>query len=449
MNDYTDADLSDLDREITAPAEDREVPCELRTGRAGTGKTFGIIELTNLDPTYGLLTSTTGVSAVNMGAVTINSTLNYFDTVSMRDAFLTGRLSRTLHDIAKRYRRIVLDEVSMADGDQLDILYRGVQEANRYADVTHPLGILLVGDFAQLPPVRAKWAFEAACWPKFAANVTRLEKVWRQDTGPFLDALNATREGRGKDAAAILMAAGATWHTQVHSEFDGTTILPKNKMVNRYNELALDRLPGMEFHVTSRRWGMQRSEWGENSRTHEWGIQPRLRLRIGAYVTIKSNAPDFSVVNGDCGYISAYVPDPEHIIVKLVRTGQEVNIHRLVRAVDIPDKPEGWTGDTISRDEDEGVYLPRPHWRARVRRFVTGQIEYFPLMPAYASTVHRSQSLTLDKVQVDLRDHFFGNPAMAYVALSRCRTLEGLRLVCSPERFAKQVAIDQKVRQWL
>jgi ATP-dependent DNA helicase PIF1 len=383
--------------------------------------------------------------------VTLNSTLGFFDTFSMRDAFLTGRLARTLHDIAKQYRHLVVDEVSMLDGDQLDILYRGVQEANRYADVSRPLGILLVGDFAQLPPVRAKWAFEAGCWPKFASHVTRLERVWRQDTGLFLDALNATREGRGHDAASILTRAGATWHTQVHSEFDGTTILPKNVMVNRYNDLALDRLPGQEFHVTSRRWGAQRSEWGENSRTHEWGIQPRLRLRIGAYVTIKSNAPDFSVVNGDCGYIVAYIPEPEHLIVKLVRTGQEVDIFRLVRSVDLPEKPDGWTGDTIPKDDDDGcgVYLSRPHWRSRVRRFVTGQIEYFPVMAAYASTVHRSQSLTLDRVQVDLRDHFFGNPAMAYVALSRCRSLEGLRLVCSPERFAKQVTMDSRVRRWL
>jgi ATP-dependent DNA helicase PIF1 len=442
----------DLDQTQAAPI-DRETPCQLRTGRAGTGKTYQILELVRDDPSYGLLTSTTGVSAVNMGAITLNSTLKYFDTSSMRDSFLAGHLSRILHQIAIEYSWLIVDEVSMMDGEQLDILYRGVEEANRYADIHRPLGILLVGDFAQLPPVRAKWAFEASCWERFAANTTRLEKVWRQDQGPFLDALNLARAGRGVEAAEVLSAAGARWETQVHAEFEGTTILPKNKMVNRYNELALDRVAGREFTVSSRRWGQQRSEWGENRMTHEWGIPPSLRLRVGAYVTIKANASDFSVVNGDCGHIVAYVPatehDAEHLIVHLIRTGQEINVYKLVRGVESSERPDVWSGMPVPKDQDDGEYIPKPHYRGRVRRYVLGQVEYFPVALAYASTVHRSQSLTLDRVQVDYRDNFFSSPAMLYTALSRCRTLEGLRLVGQPERFASACKIDPKVREYL
>src|SRR5262249_46922767 len=80
-------------------------------------------------------------------AITINSALRYFDTPSMKDAFLTGHLTRTLHKIAKDKRRIIIDEGSMLEAEQLGFLYRAVEEANRYPDVKQPLGITIVGDF--------------------------------------------------------------------------------------------------------------------------------------------------------------------------------------------------------------------------------------------------------------------------------------------------------------
>jgi len=361
----------------------------------------------------------------------------------MRDAYLTGQLARKLHEIAREYAWLAVEEYSMLDADALDILYRATIEANRYADVVRPLGLLLVGDLAQLPPVKARWCFEAACWERFAASTERLEHVWRQDTGPFLDALNHVRDGRGAQAAELLTAAGAVWHTALDTEFDGTTILPKNDMVNRYNDIALDRVPGKRITVTSRRWGKQRSEWGENLRTHEWGIPPRTDFKVGAYVMVLSNAPDFSVVNGDCGHIGAYEDGAFH--VNLLRTGQVVRIEKLVRGVEQSERPDGFSGPTV----DDTTWMPKEHYRRRVRRYVTGQVEYYPLRLAYASTVHKSQSLTLDRVQADFRDWFFGKPAMLYVALSRCRTLAGLRLVGMREKFVVQCATDPRIAPWL
>ncbi len=72
-----------------------------------------------------------------------------------------------------------------------------------------------------------------------------------------------------------------------------------------------------------------------------------------------------------------------------------------------------------------------------------------PLRLAYASTIHKSQGLTLDNVQIDFRDRFFGNPGMMYVALSRCRTPEGLRLVGTEEMMIKRTVVNQKVKRFL
>src|SRR5882762_4747661 len=99
--------------EVQIASEDRLFYCERLIGCAGTGKTFQLLRRTQDDPTYGLLSSTTGISAVNLGAITIHSTLRYSDTRVLKDIFLSGRLQRTLHGIAVKYRRLIIEEYSM------------------------------------------------------------------------------------------------------------------------------------------------------------------------------------------------------------------------------------------------------------------------------------------------------------------------------------------------
>jgi ATP-dependent DNA helicase PIF1 len=461
-DDLTPETLPAVDAESELDAlPDVPVPVSFLTGSAGTGKTYSLTKRASVEGDV-LLSSTTGISAVNLSAVTLNSLLRYFDLDSLRDAYLTGRLSRALHDIALDYRWLAIDEVSMMAAEALDMIYRGVEEANRYRDVRErPLGLALSGDFAQLPPVRARWVFEADVWPKFAERATRLTKVWRQDQGLFLDALNAARRGDGAMAAEILAAAGARWETSIEPEFDGTTIIPLNKQVNRFNQMALDRLNGARFTVNSRRWGKQRGEWGQNQRTGEWGIPPSADFKIGAYVMLLANDFAAGYSNGDCGHVvdvddvaagGLNAEKPSSVAVKLVRTGEVVEVPPLVRYVELRQEPEGWSGG-----KGFGEYLPEPHVRyreaasGRMSRagWVMGQIEYFPLRLAYASTVHKSQGLSLDRVQIDFRDRFFGSPHMMYVALSRARTLAGVRLVGMREIFARNCVVDERIRPWL
>jgi ATP-dependent DNA helicase PIF1 len=443
-----DPQSEELQDQVQEVSVDQDVPCERLIGAAGSGKTYTLIQRASDDPSYGLLTSTTGISAVNLGAITVHSTLRYSTTEVLRDIYLSGRLARTLHAIAKRYRRLIIEEYSMSDADQLDLWYRGVQEANRYDD-HEPLGILLVGDLAQLPPVKGRWCFEANCWDRFASNTNRLTKIWRQDTGPFLSALNRLREGDGSGAMELLESAGAKWETIVDLDFQGTTILPKNDKVARYNQMGLDRIPKPEQFCASRRWGKQASEWGENPRTREWGIPQRFVFKRGAEVMILSNRPDFSVVNGDGGRIMDWDGQREVLFVEIRRTGKVEEIGKIIRSVEQQDQPSGWNGTTVPRGQDTGQWLPKEHYRPKYQTYVLGQIEYLPVKLNYATTVHKSQSLTLDKVQVDFRDRFFSEPAMLYVALSRCRTLEGLRLVGDRDRFVKQCNIDRRTLPWL
>jgi ATP-dependent DNA helicase PIF1 len=430
-------------------ADEAIVPCKFLSGAAGSGKTFMMRQKIADEPSFGILCSTTGISAVNLGTITINSLLGYFDSASLRDKFLTGQLTTVLHKLALEYEWLVVDEVSMMDAAQLDYIYQALKTANGFKDVKRPMGILLVGDMAQLPAINCKQPYEADCWEHFDANTERLTKMWRQDQAEFLFALNAARRGDGPEAARMLTEARIQWHTSLEMNFDGTTIVPKNDAVDRYNWEALSRVRGSKITVRAARWGKQRGDWRNVSDTADF--------KVGAYVMLLSNKSEegqLLYANGDCGHILQY--ERGIFSIELVRKDVNgdsiiVEVGPIVRNNDSKDRPDGWYGDDEDADARSGEYWPKPHVRGakREKRYVSGQIKYYPLRLAYATTVHRSQGLSLDRVQFDFRGHFAGAAAMSYVSLSRCRSLEGLRLVGMKDIFARRVKADPRVARWL
>jgi ATP-dependent exoDNAse (exonuclease V) alpha subunit len=251
--------------------------------------------------------------------------------------------------------------------------------------------------------------------------------------------------------AGLLESAGVKFETGRDIKFDGTTIVSKNIEVDRFNGEALNRVVGRLIGLPSRRWGKLRTEWNN--------IPDKTIIRENAYVMLLANLSDgaggFEYVNGDCGHIrgitmSTVKGQPPTVQVELVRNNMVVNVRPLVRGVEFKDKPDGMTVEhSVPASDDFGYYIPRPHYRGKTRRYVTGQIEYYPIRLAYASTVHKSQGLSLDKCQIDVNDWSFSNAGMVYVALSRCRTMEGLRLVGAKEKFAERCRVDAKVRNWL
>lgn len=446
--------------------ESKETPCSFITGVAGSGKSFTVKQRLLDDPGYAVLASTTGISAVNLNATTIHSLLGFFDLDSLKDAYLSGSAQRKLRQIREDgFKNVVLDEISMFSCDMLDVLYRVFEDVNQNLPRgEEPIGLVLTGDWCQLPPIAERkhtgrgakpptpWAFDAKCWPKFEQNTTRLTKVWRQTDPQFLAALNYARSGNGPQTAGIFKAAGVEFNAMVDSEFDGTTLVGKNEEVDRFNQLALDRVKGRLIGLPTRRWGKQRSEWKNIP-------ERQIVIRENAYVMLLANKyneyRELEYANGDCGHVKGIVlsedrTQPPAVVVELVRNGREVLVSYIVRNVESKEKlpGEGET-DTIPAKDDDGSYHEKPHYRAAAKKFVSGQIQYYPIRLAWASTIHKSQGLSLDRCQIDFKSWMLGMPAMAYVALSRCRTMQGLRIVGIPEAVANKCKIDERVRRWL
>lgn len=397
-------------------------------GAAGCGKTWQARERVRANLWGVRLCASTGIAAINLGqaeftCTTINSLLWYFNTADLEDAWTQGRLDMALRrHWEEGTRQIIIDEVSMMSGRQIDVICQGIDYLNekRGFDAGQPLGMTLIGDFCQLPPIDELdegFAFEAKRWDRFENNTTILTEIKRQTDLEFVKALRSVRRGEGAEAVEFFKPY---MNNRLDIDFEGTTIMSKNIEVDRFNERRLDRLNTDWVRFPSHRFGKQLKEWTKN-------IPQVFETKLDALVMILVNKPiplsggEFEYVNGDLGYIRDFTE--KTATVELLRSGETVEV-------------EYSNKENIEKHKG--------------KQEVVGNCEHMPLRTAYATTCHKSQGLTLDRVQINLNGQFFNYGGMAYVALSRARTQDGLRIVVGrPETFIKRCRTNPKVEQWL
>lgn len=406
------------------------------TGPAGTGKTTIVRGWCEADP-HIRLCATTGIAAVNLGdAVTINSQLGFFNTEGLEDSYVQGWLqTRLRRNRMAGLTRYVIDEVSMMEARQITILLRACEELNAEAAVLmgdEPVvGMSFVGDFLQLPPVKGDFAFQAAEWQQLVQPyVTTLTKVHRQTDTAFLDALHALR---ASDVDRVLEILAPRCVRNIDLDYDGATLYSKNEHVDRFNSLRHARLTTKPVNFRTLRSLVQREDVHE---PNDWkNIPDVVTIKPGALVMILANKTvDGAIVyaNGDQGILQGIIGQTgagqsPTAVVKLKRTGEEVNVTYHVRQFLRP------TGKKGKRSEAYEVL---------------GEIKYMPLRLSYATTVHKSQGLTLDRVQIDIADPFWAAPAMLYVGASRARSLEGLQIVGRPDMLKLRCEVDPRVGAW-
>ena len=467
--------------------EDANFKCEFLTGSAGTGKTYELKERLAKNKKSLRLCATTGIAAINLSGArkeeavtTVNSLLGYFDDDSIQDNYANGKLHKAIRIVAASHRAIAIDEVSMLNNVVLDTIARAIQDVNEEEGVIQKggLGLILTGDFCQLPPVQGDYAFKARRWKWFEGHVTKLEKVWRQTDMQFIEALNAARRGDGKLCAEMLANhPQVTFNSHLISRFKGTTVFSKNAEVDKINGMRLEKLirdgKHRAFTVKNWRWGKERGEW----KNIPYDIDLIEKCRVMILSNEKDEEGKLLYGNGDTGEIVGFNETAGLVGVQLNRNKEiayvgKVLRQNLVKEMEGKEPPEyirtktafkEYLEDkkqpTVKLKEAYTKYLQELTVKYKVKgeiyfdfeegKWCIGEVCYLPIRLAYGATVHKTQGLTMEVVQIDMSNRFFGNPHMAYVALSRVRNAKGLCIVGSPKLLEERINIYAEVLPWI
>lgn len=376
------------------------------TGKAGTGKSFIVDYFISHTKKPVAKLGTTGVAAANIGGQTVHSFfgINPYKVYNGRNAQF---LSRPKRDVINKAEIIIIDEVSMMRPDVLDAI-NGTMMFNGCGYLSDKQ-VIFVGDLKQLPVVQAGreqhiineiyggHVFNMAkTYPYLRVEEIELTEIKRQSDQRFIEALNEIREGR-KDEYFRQFSG--------ESPNNGVILAPHTATVDRYNTEKLNELEGdlITFRATV--------EGQINPK--DYRVDTEIHVKNGAKIMYCINNKTAGLVNGDIGHF--FAEDGKFFFVK---NGYSTEIKRHTfenqKYVVEEKRKEGKNGKVIYTEE---LTLKK-----------VGEMSQYPIKLAYALSIHKSQGMTFDEVTVDLKRRCFV-PGQLYVALSRVRTPEGLRII--------------------
>ncbi len=398
------------------------------TGRAGTGKTTFLRELGKRTAKRMIVAAPTGVAAINAGGVTLHS---FFQLPF--GPFLPGgdnydqrrhRFSREKRNIIVNLDLLVIDEISMVRADMLD----GVDEVlRRFRRSDQPFGgvqLLMIGDLHQLPPVvkddewevlsrhyETPYFFSSQALARTDLVTIELQHVYRQSDRRFIDLLNRVRDNRLDEATL------AELNSRCRPDFSGReegyiTLCSHNRGAEAINR---DRLRELDRPVHRFKAKVE-GDFPE----YIYPTSSVLELKVGAQVMFVRNdtSEQRLYFNGRIGRVTA-------IKGKVVRVRCPGDEH------DIEVEPVVWENIKYTADQESG----------EIRQEKIGAFLQYPLKLAWAITIHKSQGLTFDRAIIDAQAAFAHG--QVYVALSRCRTFEGM--VLKSPITARAVQTDPRV----
>ncbi|MCR5820757.1 MAG: AAA family ATPase [Bacteroidaceae bacterium] len=386
------------------------------TGKAGTGKTTFLRELVTTSRKRIIVTAPTGVAAINAGGSTIHSFFQIGPGLYLPDGHMTtGRDAKNRFSFSKQKLSIirsldmlVIDEISMVRGDLLDAVGEVLRRHRRNDKPFGGVQLLLIGDLRQLAPVATdeEWTLLQQFYdsPYFFSShelmrtdfvCIELKKVYRQEDAVFIDILNRVREGKVDSDSLRLLNSRFMPHFSPPDGGDWITLVTHNWQADRLNGMKLDALTSQPYVFDARIKG----EFPELSYPNDM----RLTLKVGAQVMFCKNDPSASkeYYNGKIGRIL-------HIsgnTVTVVCGEQKIEVGRV-----------NWENIRYTTDTATG----------EIREDVIGLFSQIPLRLAWAITIHKSQGLTFEHAIIDAGRAF--SHGQVYVALSRCRTINGLIL---------------------
>ena len=368
------------------------------TGAAGTGKSFLLEHYLKGKPADGFpIVASTGAAAVIVGGRTFHS----FFGLGILEGGPEAAITKALHNrrLIRRLNRahcVIIDEVSMLSGLLLQTAERICRHARDHDEPWGGLRIIAVGDFAQLPPIAERnvekdWAFRHPVWEMSDFQPALLSTVMRTQDTDFLKILNLVREGIVNDAVCDFLDARTEESTE---ETEGTRLYPRREQADHYN---MERLNRIDRPVHAFRTEYAGKETDIEKAKKNFPILETLLLKEGALIMMRKND-----VSGDMRYVNGSLGTVERI-------GGETLIIRLLTDEKITAVPEKFS--SLDGDGKELVSA----WN-------------FPVTLAWATTIHKSQGASLDRLIVNMERLW--EPGQAYVALSRVRSSRGLSIAC-------------------
>lgn len=401
------------------------------TGKAGTGKTTFLKMVKKHSGKRLIVVAPTGVAAINAGGVTIHSFFQlplspFVPNATVRERYNFGKEKRK---IIRTLDMLIIDEISMVRSDLLDAIDAVLR---RYRHHDRPFGgvqLLMIGDLQQLTPVVTP-ADEALLRPYYdtpyffgshalqqTPYVTiQLQKVYRQQDETFLNILNHLRENTLSSTDLQVLNNRYQPHFQPRQEEGYIRLTTHNNKADSHNDMRLEQLPATAYHYMASIKG--------TFPEYSYPTNELLVFKVGAQVMFIKNdsSAEHLFYNGKIGHI-IYLDDSH---IEVLCPGDE---HSIVV------EKQTWENTTYKINEATKEIEPT----------VQGTFSQYPLRLAWAITIHKSQGLTFERAIIDAGSSFASG--QVYVALSRCKTLEGL--ILSSPITAEAIINDQGVADYI
>ena len=403
------------------------------TGKAGTGKTTFLKKLRAEMPKRMVVVAPTGVAAINAGGVTIHSFFQLpigihvpGSKVKTEKRYYT--MSKTKKSIMRTLDLLIIDEISMVRSDLLDAIDDMLRQ---HRDHSKPFGgvqLLMIGDLHQLAPVATdqewnvlkdyydtQYFFGSKALQQVHYVTIELKRIYRQEDDHFIQLLSNIRDGHLDPATINELNKRFIPNFQPSDQEEYIRLTTHNYRADQYNMQQLQQLPGRPHLYQSRVEGT----FPENS----YPASPVLELKLGTQVMfIRNDNTGNRYFNGKIGKVVGFGDD--HIYVQGHDDPQPIKVEQAE-----------WENTEYEID---------PKSR-EIQEKVIGHFHQYPLRLAWSITVHKSQGLTFDHAILDINYSFA--PGQVYVALSRCRSLEGL--VLAYPLYVKSLTTDEAVVEYI
>lgn len=397
------------------------------TGKAGTGKTTFLREVVRYTKKKCIVLAPTGIAAVNAGAMTIHSFFQFGlgpfvqGVIEPKSDF---RINKSKLELIRHLQLLIIDEVSMVRADLMDHIDVELRRIRRNSKPFGGVQLLMIGDLQQLPPIahggedellrqfyKTLYFFSSAALKSMKYSCIELKNVYRQTDRHFIDILNHARDCTLTSQDISDLNARYIPGFSPKPEDGYIRLMTHNRQVDYVNETELEKLDSKPFTFVAAVTGTFPEE--------SYPTADSLTLKKGAQVMFIKNDPDRRFINGTLGEVKSI--DKNSIAVRLAESGMIIDV-----------EPMEWQNIRYQFDEESKEISSKQ----------IGRFKQYPLKAAWAITVHKSQGLTFDKAIIDVHAAF--SPGQAYVALSRCRTLDGLVLSSpvSTSVFMRDNAVD-------